>query len=165
MEEGKLPWHIVSKEGVRIDPKRVNAILKIENPWNKIEVQSFLGKINFLKRFLPNSTEILRELTNMLKKNSEVKWSTKARQYFDLIKKALIEALVLISPDYSKEFQIYFFALEHTIAAVLLQKNNDDQEQPIAFFSRVQRLVYDRRNNNNQPLWGGNLLNTSISQF
>ena len=79
MEEGKLLGHIVSKEGVRTDPERVSAILKIENPRNKIEVQSFLGKINFLKRFLPNSAEILREITNMLKKDSEVKWNTKAR--------------------------------------------------------------------------------------
>ena len=76
MEEGKLLGHIVSKEGVRIDPERVSAILKIEPPRNKTKVQSFLGKINFLKIFLPNSVEILKEITNMLKKNNEVRWNT-----------------------------------------------------------------------------------------
>ena len=139
MEEGKLLGHIVSKEGVKIDPERVNAILKIECPRNKTEVQSFLGKINFLKRFLHNSAEILREITNMLKKNNEVKWNMKARASFDLIKKALTEAPVLISPDYTKDFLIFSFASEHTIAAVLIQKNKENQEQPIAFFSRVLR--------------------------
>ncbi len=73
MKEGKLLGHIVSKDGVRIDPERVNAIFKIQNPRNKTEVQSFLGKINFLKRFLPHSIEILREITNMLRKDNEVR--------------------------------------------------------------------------------------------
>ncbi len=83
MKEGKLLGHIVSKEGVRIDPEKVSAILKIENPRNKIKVQSFLGKINFLKRFLPNFAEILRKTTNILKKDSEVKWNIKARESFN----------------------------------------------------------------------------------
>ena len=139
MEEGKLLGHIVSKEGVRIDPERVSAILKIEHPRNKTEVQSFLGKINFLKIFLPNSAETLKEITNMLRKNNEVKWNTEARKSFDQIKKALTKASVLISPEYTKDFQIFSFSSEHIIAAILTQKNNDNQEQPIAFFSRVLR--------------------------
>ena len=46
-------------------------------------------------------------------------------------------SLVLISLDYSKEFQIFSFASEDTIAGVLLQKNKEGQEQPIAFMSRA----------------------------
>jgi hypothetical protein len=45
----------------------------------------------------------------------------------------------LISPDFSKVFYIFSFASNDTIAAVLLQKNADDQEQPVAFFSKVLR--------------------------
>jgi hypothetical protein len=53
---------------------------------------------------------------------------------------------VLVSPDYSKEFLIFSFASEYTIAAVLLQKNNEGYEQPISFFSKILRdaeLKYD----------------------
>jgi hypothetical protein len=53
---------------------------------------------------------------------------------------------VLASPDYTKEFLIFSFASEHTIATVLLQKNEEGFEQPIAFFSKSLRdaeLKYD----------------------
>ena len=52
-------------------------------------------------------------------------------------KNAISISLVLISPDYSKEFEIFSFASEDTIAGVLLQKNKEGQEQPIDFMSRA----------------------------
>jgi ribonuclease HI len=48
LEEGKLLGHIISKEGIRIDPSRIEAILKLEHPRNLKELQSFIGQINFL---------------------------------------------------------------------------------------------------------------------
>jgi hypothetical protein len=70
----------------------------------------------------------------------------KAKVSFQRVKKSIGEAPVLVSPDYSKEFLVFSFASEHTIATVLLQKNNDGFEQPIAFFSKILRdakLKYD----------------------
>ena len=55
------------------------------------------------------------------------------------MKQALTKTLVLISPDFSKYFYIFSFASEHTIVVVLLQKNPQGQEQPIAFFSKALR--------------------------
>ena len=75
LEEGKLLGHIVTKYGVKIDPKRVEVIKSISLPKNKKEVQVFLGRINFLSRFIPNYVEIVRHITDMLKKKNEVKWS------------------------------------------------------------------------------------------
>ena len=53
MQEGNLLGHIVSTDGIKIDPERVKAILKISIPRNKKEIQSFIGKINFLRWFVP----------------------------------------------------------------------------------------------------------------
>jgi hypothetical protein len=58
---------------------------------------------------------------------------------FAHINKFIAEAPVLASPNYLKEFLIFSFAFEHTIAAVLLQKNEEGFEQPIAFFSKSLR--------------------------
>jgi hypothetical protein len=68
MQEGKLLGHIVSRNGTRIDPKRVEAIDTIAIPRNVKEIQSFLGKIAFLRRFIPNFAEIVKLITDMLKK-------------------------------------------------------------------------------------------------
>ena len=95
LEEGKILGHIVTKDGVRIDPKRVEVINGIPIPRNKKEVQVFLGRINFLRRFIPNYAEIVRHITYMLKKNNEVKWSQESREEFTRIKQAYAEAPVL----------------------------------------------------------------------
>ena len=113
--------------------------MQISHPRNIKELQYFIGKIKFLIRFIPNLAELLRNITNMLKKEQGVKWTLEAKTSFELVKKALTKTPVLISPDFSKDFYIFSFASEHTIAAVLLQKNPQGQEQPIAFFSKALR--------------------------
>ena len=98
-----------------------------------------MGQVNFLRRFVPSFTEILMNITNMLKKGHEIKWNAEARKSFWEIKKAISEAHVLVSPDFTKDFSVFSYASEYTIAAVLLQKNDENSEQPIAFFSKMLR--------------------------
>ena len=100
-------------------------------------MQVFLGHVNFLRRFIHNYVEIVRHITDMLKKNNEVKWSQESREAFIRIKNAFPEAPVLAGLDYDKPFMIFSFESPHTIAGVLLQKNEEGYEQPIAFFSQV----------------------------
>jgi hypothetical protein len=144
MQEGKLLGHIVSAEGVKIDPSRVETIQALSLPRSKKEVQAFLGKINFLRRFVSNFSELVKHIMAMLRKGNEVKWTIEPRASFDQIKRALIEAPVLINPDYSKEFLIFSFASFDTVAVVLLKKNEEGREQPIAFFSRALRDAESR---------------------
>jgi hypothetical protein len=125
MKEGKLLGHIVSAEGVRIDPSRVEAIRTLSLPRSKKEVQAFLGKINFLRRFASNFVELVKHITTMLRKGNEVKWTVEPRESFSQIKRALTEAPVLIIPDYSKDFLIFSFTSFDIVAVVLLQKNEE----------------------------------------
>ena len=57
-------------EGVKIDPVRVEAIHKISIPRSKKYIQSFLGKINFIRGFIPNFAELIKHITGMLRKDS-----------------------------------------------------------------------------------------------
>ena len=72
LEEVKCLGHVISKNGIKIDPSRIEDILKIGLPRNIIELQSFIGKINFLRRFIPNLEKLLRNITNMLKHQNKV---------------------------------------------------------------------------------------------
>ena len=78
----------------------------------------------------------------MLKKDNEIIWNSKAKESFEQVKKAISGAPVLASPHYTKEFLIFSFALEHTIIAVLLQKNEEGFEQSITFFNKSLRDFY-----------------------
>ena len=146
LEEGKLLGHVVSVVGVRIDPERVKSIQNLFVPTSKKDIQSFLGKINFVRRFIPNFVELVKHITSMLRKGSEIKWTDIARISFESIKKAIMEAPILISLDYSKEFHLFSLASEDTLAAVLLQADEEGSEHPMAFCSKTLRdteLKYD----------------------
>ena len=80
LQEGKLLGHIISEEGIKIDPKMVEGILQISHPKNIKELQSFIVNINFLRRFITNLVEILRNMKNMLKKEIGVKWTLEAKK-------------------------------------------------------------------------------------
>ena len=104
-------------------------------PHSKKSMQSFLGKINFVSRFIPGFTEIVRPLQKMIKKYAEFKWSAEEKQSFHDILKAIAEAPTLTSPNFSKTFILYTFASDSSYAAVLTQKNQENNEAPFAFTS------------------------------
>eukprot|EP00253_Pinus_taeda_P028500 PITA_28500 len=139
LEEGKLLGHIISKDGIIIDPERIQVILQIPYPRNIKEIQAFLGNINFLRRFIPNLAKLVRLLSNMLKKDAKVRWSLEAKQAFESIKTALNQTPVLTRPQFDRDFIIFSFAYEHTRAVFLLQKDDQGNEKTIAFFSRALR--------------------------
>jgi len=84
---------------VKIDPSRVQEIQILSIPRSKTDIQSFLGKINFVRRFIPNFAELVKHITSMLKKESEIKWTDVARSSFEAIKQAIMESPTLISLD------------------------------------------------------------------
>ena len=125
LEKGKLLGHIVSAEGVKIDLERVQEIQTLSIRRSKRDIQYFLGKINFVRMFIPKLVELVKHITSMLKKGLEIKWTDGVRSSFEAIKQAIMEAPTLISPDYTREFHIFSFASYDTLAVVLLQKNDE----------------------------------------
>ena len=98
-------------------------------------MQSFLGKINFVRRFISDFAEIVKPLQEMIKKDANFKWSKERKEAFDKIKEAIAEAPTLRSPNFDNEFILYTFASDHSIATVLTQKNEDGEEFPVSFMS------------------------------
>jgi hypothetical protein len=82
LNEGKLLGFIVSKDGIYIDPDRIKEISDIPLPHNKKSMQSFLGQINFVKRFVPDFSHIVLPLQTMIKKNSVFKWGHNEKEAF-----------------------------------------------------------------------------------
>ena len=93
MEEGKLLGHIISEKGNRIDLDRVANIQKIGMPRNKKGIQSFLGKVNFLRRFITNFAEVVKYVNNMLKKDNTFMWYVEAKPSFIDIKRPYLKIL------------------------------------------------------------------------
>lgn len=98
-------------------------------------MQFFLGQINFVKRFVPDFSQIVLPLQSMIKKNSIFKWGHNETKAFDLIKQAIVNAPFLTTPNFSNHFILYTFASETSHVVVLTQLNDQEIEAPISFFS------------------------------
>lgn len=77
----------------------------------------------------------------MLRKELEIKWIDVVRSSFESIKQDFMETPTLINPNYTKEFYNFSFSSYDTPAIVLLQKNDEGVEYPVAFFSKVSSDV------------------------
>ena len=97
--EGKLLGHIVSKKGISIDPERIKAIEQIPLPHNKKGMQSFMGTINFVRRFMPDFAQTVKPLQQMVKQNAQFKWTEIENNAFSKIKTVVAHAPSLKIPD------------------------------------------------------------------
>ena len=117
--EGKILGFIVSKDGMIIDPERFEAIAKFGFPRSKKAMQSFPGKINFVRWFVPNFAQIVRPLQDLINKDVLFKWSHIQKDAFIKIRKAIMDAPPLIPPNISKYFILYTFPTDFSYVAVL----------------------------------------------
>ena len=82
--EGKLLGHIICKDGMKIDPKRITEVTK-PLPHNKKGLQSFFGTINFLRRFISNLAEVTKPLNRLLRNDVKFQWDDASRRAFQQI--------------------------------------------------------------------------------
>ena len=125
----------MSSDGMIIDPERTQVIAKLPPPTSKKSMQSFLGQINFVRRFVPSFFEMVRPLQKLIKKDTQYHWGPLENQSFNAIEKDIIDTPPLMIPDFSQDFTLYTFASDCSYAAVLTQKNAENNEIPIDFMS------------------------------
>ncbi|CAI7738841.1 unnamed protein product [Closterium sp. NIES-53] len=126
--------HMVSAQGVHVDPKKIEAVRTWKTPENVKELHQFLGFANYYNRFVPQYAKIATPLTNLLKKNTPFKWEDVHQQAMEQLKTALTSAPVLILPDLEKDCVIEADASDQAVGAVLMQDQGKGL-QPIAYLS------------------------------
>ncbi|GMI79915.1 hypothetical protein HRI_001660800 [Hibiscus trionum] len=114
--------HIVSAEGIRVDPKNVEAIVSWKQPKLVIEIRSFLGLAGYYRRFVEGFSKVATPLTKLLQKDVRFEWIEAIHQAFDKLKEALTKAHVLVQPVTGKRYVIYNDASYVGLGCVLMQE-------------------------------------------
>ncbi len=140
-KELKFLRHIISREGIRTDPEKIEKMVNMGPPKNLKELRSRLGLFSFyhqyIKEFL-GITKLMYELTQMENgKYVPFVWNEKRQKAFDEIKKRMMIAPIVAHPDFEKPFILYTDASGEGIGAVLYQKDDQGKECIIACTSRT----------------------------
>nr|XP_027095987.1 uncharacterized protein LOC113715883 [Coffea arabica] len=134
---GKLLGFIVSKKGIEIDPAKIKAIRDMPVPKTQKDVKSFLGKINFIGRFIGQLTATCEPLFKLLRKNVPLYWNEECQQAFDKIKDYLLHPPVLVPPKPGRPLIMYLSVLDGAVGCVLGQHDESGRkEQAIYYLSK-----------------------------
>ncbi|KAH0646659.1 hypothetical protein KY284_034543 [Solanum tuberosum] len=130
--------HLLSREGVMVDPQKIEAVKNWVRPSSMTEVRSFVGLASYYRRFMKNFASIATHLTNLTKKETPFDWIEKCEKSFQRLKTLLTTGSILALPVEGKDFIIYCDASHSGLGAVLMQDKN-----VIAYASR-QLKVHER---------------------
>lgn len=122
---------VLSQQGIKPQPKKVDAILRLAPPKNVHQVRSFVGMLNHYKQMIPRRSHLLTPLVALTAKNSKFKWTETEQNAFNALKAAIAKQVVLAYPDFSKPFEIYTDASQHQLGSVIMQS-----DRILAFYSR-----------------------------
>lgn len=125
---------VINQDGIKPDPKKVEAIKTLPSPKNVREVRSFMGMCSYYRRFVPNFSKIAEPLILLTRKHARFKWNDACQSAFDFLKNSLTVVPLLSYPDPNKPYVLYTDASDTCIGACLTQ-TVETEEKPIYFLS------------------------------
>nr|GFB60402.1 reverse transcriptase domain-containing protein [Tanacetum cinerariifolium] len=121
VKEGIVLGHKISKQGIEVEKAKVDVITKLPHPTTVNGIRSFLGHACFYRRFIKNFSKIARPITRLLEKDTPFIFSQECVEAFQILKRKLTEAPILIAPDWDMPFELMCDASDFAIGAVLRQ--------------------------------------------
>ena len=164
-EEIKFLGHIIGKDGIKTDPAKIEKVKNYPKPTNITQLRGFLGLAKYYRKFIKDFAKIAKPLNELTKgfkskpletrngikikrkksekeKNREDEefmnsWKENQEKAFEVLKKKLITAPVLMYPNFEKEFILYTDASKIALGAILHQVGKDGKEHVIAYENKT----------------------------
>ena len=127
--------HIISSEGIMVDPQKVAVVKKWPRPTTPIDIRSFLGLAGYYRRFVESFSSIAAPLTKLTQKKMKFVWSDLCENSFEKLKDKLTTAPVLTLPEGVDDFVVYCDASRVGLGCVLMQRG-----KVIAYASRQLKV-------------------------
>ena len=127
---------IISTDGIRMDPQKIQVILDWARPETLKQVQSFVGFCNFYRRFIKDFSRITKPLHRLAQKDVKFEWNEACQTAFDRMKTAITSAPVLRHFDRGREAILETDSSDYVNAGILSQYDDEGVLHPVAFYSK-----------------------------
>ena len=124
----KLLGHIVSERGIEVDSEKIRAILDMPAPRTEREIKSFLGRLQYINRFISRLTDICEPIFCLLRKSQPTVWDDDGQHAFEKIKECLLSSPVLVPPTSGRPLLLYLSVSNITIGCMLAQLDDSGKE-------------------------------------
>ncbi|GJQ92409.1 putative reverse transcriptase domain-containing protein [Tanacetum coccineum] len=120
LKEVQFLGHVVNRDGIHVDPSKVESVKNWKTPESSTKIRSFLGLAGYYRRFIENFSKIAKPLTLLTQKNKTYVWGDEQDEAFRILKEKLCNALVLALPDRPNDFVVYCDASKQDFGCVLM---------------------------------------------
>ena len=131
--------HIVGRDGIKVDPSKIEAVKDWPRPKTPTDVRSFVGLASYYRRFVEGFSKIATPLTELTRKAQKFIWSDKCEESFQELKRRLISAPVLSLPTDHEKFVVYCDASHQGLGCVLMQSDK------VIMYASRQLKDYEKR--------------------
>ncbi|PKI72916.1 hypothetical protein CRG98_006616, partial [Punica granatum] len=131
---GKLLGFVVSERGIEVDPDKVKAIRELPAPSTVRELRGFLGRLNYIARFIANLTDKCQPLFRLLRKNASIKWDEECQKAFNTIKAYLVQPPVLVPPTPDRPLILYLTVRRQSLGCMLGQKDESTHAEHAIYY-------------------------------
>lgn len=129
--------HIISKDGIKPNPAKLESIKSFAIPQNQKQIKQFLGLTGYYRKMIPGYAKIAKPLTAALRTDARIDLSNKDYiESFETLKSLLQNEPILQLPDFKKQFILTTDASNYAIGSVLSQ-NVNGKDLPISYASRT----------------------------
>ncbi|KAK9019602.1 hypothetical protein V6N11_054118 [Hibiscus sabdariffa] len=142
---GKLLGFVVSKKGIEIDPDKVRAVQELPPPETQKEVRGFLGRLNYISRFISQLTEKCDPVYKLLRKNNPGEWNDECQTAFERIKRQLTNAPVLVPPAPDRPLILYLIVFDNSMGCVLGQHDDSGNKERAIYYLSKKFTEYEAK--------------------
>ena len=115
----KLLGYIINERGIEVDPDKIKAILDMPAPRIEREVRGFLGRLQYISRFLARLTDICEPIFRLLRKSQPTIWDDQCQRAFERIREYLLSPPVLVPPTPSRPLLLYLSVSDIALGCML----------------------------------------------
>uniref|UniRef100_A0A2N9HJV8 Uncharacterized protein n=1 Tax=Fagus sylvatica TaxID=28930 RepID=A0A2N9HJV8_FAGSY len=121
---GKFLGFLVHNRGIDVDPAKASAIATMRPPTSHKELKSFLGRLSYIRRFIPGLAAVTSTFSHLLKKGVSFNWSAECQEAFERIQAIMTKLPTVCAPIAGKPLRLYLASNSQAIGALVAQEND-----------------------------------------
>uniref|UniRef100_A0A2N9GX05 Integrase catalytic domain-containing protein n=1 Tax=Fagus sylvatica TaxID=28930 RepID=A0A2N9GX05_FAGSY len=134
---GKFLGFLVHNRGIDVDPAKASAVATMKAPTSHKELKSFLGRLSYIRRFIPGLAAVTAVFAPLMKKGVPFIWSTACQQAFEKIQQIMTKLPTVCAPVPGRPLRLYLASNSEAIGGLVAQEDEEGTERPIYYVSRA----------------------------